>query len=338
MGIGRTLEESMQKAMRMVDPGVAGFQPANRYETMEALKQELDVPTDQRIFAIAQALHEKTLSVKEIHDITKIDHWFLRRLENIVKTWDEMETFSLADLSQDLMLEAKKNGYSDQQIAGIVKGGATEDEVRKKRIGLGIEPVTKQIDTLAAEYPAATNYLYMTYHGIENDVEPSNGGVAVLGSGAYRIGSSIEFDWCGVSAIRALRSKGYHTTMINYNPETVSTDYDECDRMYFEELNRERVLDIYNRDNCDGVVVSVGGQIPNGLAIPLAEAGVKLLGTSAKMIDNAEDRNKFSAMIDEIGVQQPRWLELTDTESAIQFAKDVGYPGTSEQKLNSPRL
>jgi hypothetical protein len=195
MGIGRTLEESMQKAMRMVDPGVAGFQPANRYETMEALKQELDVPTDRRIFAIAQALHEKTLSVKEIHEITKIDHWFLRRLENIVHCWDDMEKVSLADLSQDLLLEAKKNGYSDQQIAGIVSGGATEDEVRNKRIGLGIEPVTKQIDTLAAEYPAATNYLYMTYHGIENDVEPSNGGVAVLGSGAYRIGSSIEFDW-----------------------------------------------------------------------------------------------------------------------------------------------
>ena len=167
----------------------------------------------------------------------------------------------------------------------------------------------------------------MTYHGQENDVEAGDGGVAVIGSGAYRIGSSIEFDWCAVSAIRALRQMGYSATMINYNPETVSTDYDECDRLYFEELNRERVLDIYQRDNCKGVVVSVGGQIPNGLAIPLANAGVNLLGTSAKMIDNAEDRNKFSAMIDEIGVQQPRWLELTSADSAIEFANDVGYPG-----------
>jgi len=326
MGIGRTMEESLQKAMRMVDPSVAGFQPANRYETMEELKQELDVPTDRRIFAIAQALHEKTMTVQEIHDITKIDHWFLRRLEAIVKCWDEMEQVSLAEITPELMMEAKKLGYSDQQIAGMLKGGSTENSVREKRIGFGIEPFTKQIDTLAAEYPAATNYLYMTYHGSENDVQSSNGGVAVIGSGAYRIGSSIEFDWCGVSAIRSLRKMGYSATMINYNPETVSTDYDECDRLYFEELNRERVLDIYQRDKCDGIVVSVGGQIPNGLAIPLADAGVKLLGTSAKMIDNAEDRNKFSAMIDEIGVQQPRWLELTSSDSAIEFANDVGYP------------
>jgi carbamoyl-phosphate synthase (ammonia) len=327
MGIGRTMEESFQKAMRMVDPSVAGFQPHNRYETLEDLKHELRVPTDRRVFAIAQALHEKSLSVSEIHDISKIDHWFLRRLENIVNNWDAIENFTLAELSRDMLLEAKQVGYSDQQLSGMVKGGATEDEVRAKRISLGIEPVTKQIDTLAAEYPAATNYLYMTYNGTENDVEPSDGGVVVLGSGAYRIGSSIEFDWCGVSSIRTLRQLGYKATMINYNPETVSTDYDECDRMYFEELSRERVLDIYNRDNCAGVIVSVGGQIPNGLAIPLSDAGVKLLGTSAKMIDNAEDRNKFSDMIDEIGVQQPRWLELTSDDSAIEFANRVGYPG-----------
>jgi carbamoyl-phosphate synthase (ammonia) len=326
MSIGRTMEESLQKALRMVDPANPGFQPSDRFESMEELKEELAIPTDRRIFAIAQALHEKTLSVQEIHDITKIDQWFLRRLETIVKCWDELEQVELSKLTPELLLEAKKLGYSDQQIAGIVKGGATENSVREKRIGFGIEPVTKQIDTLAAEYPAATNYLYMTYHGTENDVESSNGGVAVIGSGAYRIGSSIEFDWCAVSAIRSLRKMGYSATMINYNPETVSTDYDECDRLYFEELSRERVLDIYQRDKCDGIVVSVGGQIPNGLAIPLANAGVKLLGTSAKMIDNAEDRNKFSAMIDEIGVQQPRWLELTSTESAIDFAKDVGYP------------
>lgn len=326
MGIGRTMEESIQKAMRQVDPSIAGFQPKNRYETMADLKRELQFPTDKRIFAIAQALHEKTLSVQDIHDITKIDLWFLRRLENIVKVWDEMETITLDEMTSDQLLEAKQMGYSDVQIAACLKEKTTEDAVRAKRISAGILPKIKAIDTLAAEYPAETNYLYMTYHGISNDVEPSNGGVVVLGSGAYRIGSSIEFDWCGVSAIRTLRNMGYSATMINYNPETVSTDYDECDRLYFEELSRERVLDIYQYDKSDGCIVSVGGQIPNGLALPLDKAGVKLLGTSAAMIDNAEDRNKFSAMIDEIGVQQPAWSELTSAQSALDFASKVGYP------------
>ena len=326
MSIGRTIEETLQKAIRMVDPANPGFEPSHRYDTMEDLKQALEVPTDQRIFAIAQAMHEKTLSVAEIHDMTKIDHWFLRRLEAIVMTWDRMEKVTLDEMTSDLMIEAKKNGYSDIQIARAVKGGSEEDAVRTKRIGMGIEPVTKQIDTLAGEVPAETNYLYMTYHGTENDVEPSDGGVIVLGSGAYRIGSSIEFDWCGVSAIRTLRKMGYKSTVINYNPETVSTDYDECDRLYFEELSRERVLDIYNRDKADGVIVSVGGQIPNGLALPLDAAGVKLLGTPAAMIDNAEDRHKFSDTLDEIGVQQPRWRDLTTVESAMEFAADVGYP------------
>lgn len=326
MSIGRTIEETLQKAMRMVDPAVPGFEPKHIYDNLDDLKKELAVPTDQRLFAIAQALHEKTMTVSEIHDITKIDHWFLRRTEAIVKTWDKMEHVTLDGMSADLMMEAKKNGYSDNQIGRALKGGATEDAVRAKRIGMGIEPVTKQIDTLAGEVPADTNYLYMTYHGQENDVEPANGGMIVLGSGCYRIGSSIEFDWCGVSAIRTLRQLGYQSTMINYNPETVSTDYDECDRLYFEELSRERVLDIYNRDKSDGVVVSVGGQIPNGLAIPLADAGVNLLGTPAAMIDNAEDRFKFSAAMDEIGVQQPRWRELSSVDNALDFANDVGYP------------
>jgi carbamoyl-phosphate synthase (ammonia) len=325
MGIGRTMEESFQKALRMVDPAIKGFQPRYEY-TMDELKQELAVPTDRRVYAIAQALYEKSLTVDEIHEITKIDHWFLRRLENIVKTWDKMTETSLQDMSLDLVKEAKLNGYSDIQIGEAVKGGASEDDVRSKRIEAGIVPVTKQIDTLAAEFPADTNYLYMTYHGTENDVAPAGGGVMVLGSGAYRIGSSIEFDWCGVSAIRALRGMGYKATMVNYNPETVSTDYDECDRLYFEELSRERVLDIYQRDNADGVIISVGGQIPNGLALPLDGAGVKILGTPAAMIDNAEDRKKFSNALDEIGVQQPRWSELTSTESALDFAKEVGYP------------
>jgi len=325
MSIGRTCEESIQKAMRMIDPSISGFQPKFRY-TDEELREELAVPTDRRIYAIAQAMHDKTMTVSEIHDITKIDHWFLRRLEEIVKTWTKMEAVTLDGMSLDLMMEAKKNGYSDKQIAQCLQGEPAEDDVRAKRVGADITPFTKQIDTLAAEYPASTNYLYMTYHGMDHDVEPAGGGVIVLGSGAYRIGSSIEFDWCGVSAIRSLRKMGYQSTIINYNPETVSTDYDECDRLYFEELSRERVLDIYERDTSDGVIVSVGGQIPNGLAIPLHEAGVKLLGTPADMIDNAEDRNRFSAMIDEIGVQQPRWQELTSVDSALAFAKDVGYP------------
>lgn len=325
MAVGRTQEESLQKALRMVDPSIRGFQPRERL-TEEELRHELANPTDKRVYAIAQALHDKSMHVDEIHEITKIDHWFLRRLENIVKTWDKMEQFSLDDMSEDLMIEAKKNGYSDIQISQCLKGDIDEDAVRTKRKNLGIKPWTKQIDTLAAEYPAETNYLYMTYHGSEDDVQGADGGVIVLGSGAYRIGSSIEFDWCGVSCIRALRNLGYKSTMINYNPETVSTDYDECDLLYFEELSRERVLDIYERDNSDGVIVSVGGQIPNGLAIPLDKAGAHIMGTSAKMIDNAEDRNKFSDMIDEIGVQQPRWMELTTAESAYEFARDVGYP------------
>lgn len=326
MSIGRTLEESFQKALRMVDPAIKGFQPRKRWETLEDLKYELAHPTDQRVYAIAQAMHDESLTVDEIHDISNIDHWFLRRLEEIVKNHKKFKSVTLAEMTDEMMLEAKKNGFSDIQIAESVKGGATEDEVRSKRLAAEIKPSTKQIDTLAAEYPAATNYLYMTYHGQEDDVDSANGGVIVLGSGAYRIGSSIEFDWCGVSAIRTLRQLGYQSTMINYNPETVSTDYDECDRLYFEELSRERVMDIYEKDKSDGVIVSVGGQIPNGLALPLDKAGVKLLGTPAAMIDNAEDRQKFSDMIDEIGVQQPRWQELTSTDEALAFAKEVGYP------------
>mmetsp|Transcript_28128 Transcript_28128/g.59386 ORF Transcript_28128/g.59386 Transcript_28128/m.59386 type:complete len:1531 (+) Transcript_28128:110-4702(+) len=324
MSIGRTMEESLQKAIRMVDPSNAGFQPKARFETMDDLLQELKVPTDRRIFAIAQAMHEKTLSVQEIHDITKIDHWFLRRCEAIVKTGDAMKGKTLEDMDQAMLMEAKKNGYSDQQIAAYIN--ATEDDVRAKRKSFDIIPRTKQIDTLAAEYPADTNYLYTTYHGMEDDVESANGGVMVLGSGAYRIGSSIEFDWCGVSAIRTLRQMGKKAIMVNYNPETVSTDYDECDRLYFDELSGERIRDIYEKDNAEGVVVSVGGQIPNGLAIPLDNAGVNIMGTPAKMIDNAEDRMKFSDMIDEIGVQQPRWRELTSVDSALDFASNVGYP------------
>lgn len=325
MGIGRTMEESFQKALRMVDPSNKGFYPRYRF-SQEQLVEELTVPTDRRIHAVAQALYDKSLTVEEIHEMTKIDQWFLRRCESIVKTWDKMSQISLDEVSIDLLKEAKMNGFSDVQISQAVKNEVSEDDVRIKRQSAGIIPKTKQIDTLAAEFPADTNYLYMTYHGTDDDVDSANGGIVVLGSGAYRIGSSIEFDWCGVSAIRALRDMGYYATMVNYNPETVSTDYDECDRLYFEELSRERVLDIYEIDKSDGVVVSVGGQIPNGLAIPLDKAGVKILGTAAAMIDNAEDRKKFSSALDEIGVQQPRWSELSSLDSALAFANDVGYP------------
>lgn len=326
MGIGRTMEESLQKAIRMVDPSIQGFEPRFQFDTLESLEKEFHTPTDRRIYAIASALRQKCMTVDEIHNITKINHWFLRRCENIVETWNKMSHLSLRDMTKDLMIEAKKNGYSDNQIAMSLHGDLAEENVRKKRLSYGIIPYTKQIDTLAAEFPAKTNYLYMTYHGSENDVESAESGVVVLGSGAYRIGSSIEFDWCGVSAIRALRSMGYKATMINYNPETVSTDYDECDRLYFEELSQERILDIYDRDKVDGVIVSVGGQIPNGLALPLDKLGVKILGTPPAMIDNAEDRKKFSKALDEIGINQPLWNELTNTESALEFANSVGYP------------
>jgi len=326
MGIGRTVEESFQKALRMVDPAIPGFQKHGKF-THEELLTELKKPTDKRVFAIAQALHEGTMTVPEIHDITKIDHWFLRRCENIVSTWKKIEGKNLQELDQVLMTEVKQRGYSDLQTCtalGLTKD--SEDDVRTHRKSMGIVPVTKQIDTLAAEFPADTNYLYTSYHGTENDIPAGGGGVVVLGSGAYRIGSSIEFDWCGVSAIRALRDMGKKSTMINYNPETVSTDYDECDKLYFDELSRERILDIYERDQAEGVIISVGGQIPNNLAVPLDSAGVKILGTTADMIDNAEDRNRFSAALDEIGVQQPKWMEATNVESALEFAEEVEYP------------
>ena len=327
MGIGRTVEESFQKALRMIDPAISGFQPRFNF-SKEDLIRELTKPTDKRVFAIAQALHEESMTVDEIHKCSNIDHWFIRRCENIVKCWKSVEKTSLDSLDKELLQYSKMLGYSDIQLAQCLKlprdSGA--DSVREKRLKLKITPNVKQIDTLAAEFPAETNYLYMTYHGFDDDVGGDDGSVIVLGSGAYRIGSSIEFDWCGVSSIRALRDMGYKSTMINYNPETVSTDYDECDKLYFEELSKERILDIYHRDSAKGVIISVGGQIPNNLALPLDKANVNILGTSAAMIDNAEDRNKFSAALDEIGVQQPAWEHMTSMESASSFACKVGYP------------
>ncbi|KAA6314357.1 Carbamoyl-phosphate synthase large chain, partial [termite gut metagenome] len=272
-------------------------------------------------------------TVEQVHELTKIDKWFLQKLINIVKTADELESLSDTNsLPDSLLLRAKQQGFSDFQIARSLWKDAMEDShinvVRQYRMKLGITPVVKQIDTLAAEYPAQTNYLYLTYNGIANDVTylGDHKSIVVLGSGAYRIGSSVEFDWCGVQALNSIRKEGWRSVMINYNPETVSTDYDMCDRLYFDELTFERVMDIIELENPHGVIVSTGGQIPNNLAMRLDGQGVHILGTTAKSIDNAENREKFSAMLDRIGVDQPRWRELTSMEDIHEFVDEVGFP------------
>jgi carbamoyl-phosphate synthase (ammonia) len=342
MSIGRTWEESMQKALRMVDSNVEGFEPRGDWSAPGALETELTRPTDKRVYAIAHAFRHKLYTVDQLHEMTKIDRWFLSRLFDINTQGDRIAGAAyLSALSPADLRRAKQMGFSDRQIAARLVGLAppapgastkktharpTYADVRRARIAAGVTPWVKQIDTLAAEYPAATNYLYMTYHGSEHDVTFGDRGIMVLGSGTYRIGSSVEFDWCAVSAIRTLRSEGRKTIVVNYNPETVSTDYDECDRLYFEELSVERVLDIYEAEAADGVIVSVGGQIPNNLALPLASHGVKLLGTSADSIDAAEDRSRFSALMDSVGVRQPAWRALTSVDDATSFARSVGYP------------
>eukprot|EP01038_Epipyxis_sp_PR26KG_P004965 gene4965-6940_t len=329
MAIGRTWEESIQKAMRMVDPNVKGFEPRGEKLTKEEILAEFHRPTDKRIFAIAQALDSGEISAEDITLESNIDPWFIARLKNINNYRKSVANKELNTVNPKEMLEGKKLGFSDVQLAGLLKNSSekiNDDIVRAYRLKQGIQPFVKQIDTLAAEYPAQTNYLYMTYHGDEHDVKGDSESKIVLGSGSYRIGSSVEFDWCGVSTIRSLRTMGFRSTMINYNPETVSTDYDECDQLYFEELSKERVLDVYHRENSSGVVVSMGGQIPNNLALPLYRAGVKVLGTSPTMIDKAEDREKFSRIIDELKLQQAEWKELADLPSALRFADKVGYP------------
>lgn len=332
MAIGRTFEEAIQKGLRMINIGMHGF-VANKPLEMEDLDYALSNPTDKRIFCIAQAF-EKGYTIDQIHDLTKIDRWFLQRLSYIFKCGQKIaESSTIQALPLDLLLHAKKNGFSDYQIACLVSKDADRadsitKEVRKLRKANGIVPCVKQIDTLAAEYPAQTNYLYITYHGTENDVKylGDKKSVIVLGSGAYRIGSSVEFDWCSVNALQTVRKEGYRSVMINYNPETVSTDYDMCDRLYFDELTFERVMDIIELENPHGVILSMGGQIPNNLAIPLDEAKVNILGTTAQNIDNAEDRHKFSSMLDRIGVDQPRWKELTSLQNIKEFIDEVGYP------------
>ena len=332
MAIGRTFEEAIQKGLRMIGQGMHGF-VENKELVIEDIDKALQEPTDKRVFVISEAFRAG-YTIDQIHDLTKIDKWFLQKLMNIVNTAKELDsTDSLEALSSDLLRKAKVQGFSDFQIArAVLKNGNDMEKamlkVRAYRKSFNILPVVKQIDTLAAEYPAQTNYLYLTYSGITNDVHylGDHRSIVVLGSGAYRIGSSVEFDWCGVNALNTIRKEGWRSVMINYNPETVSTDYDMCDRLYFDELTFERVLDILELENPHGVIVSTGGQIPNNLAMRLDEQNINILGTSAKSIDNAEDRNKFSAMLDRIGVDQPAWRELTSMEDINDFVAEVGFP------------
>jgi carbamoyl-phosphate synthase large subunit len=322
MAIGRTFEESFQKAIRQVDPKYLGFQG----DKFENLDETLRNPTDRRWLAVGQAMIHEGYSVDKVHDLTKIDKWFLYKLENLVDCLSEMkEVGSLFGIQHELMMKAKKMGFSDKQIALCVN--STEDEVRARRKRFGIRPWVKKIDTLAAEFPADTNYLYTTYNATSHDVTFDDHGIVILGSGVYRIGSSVEFDWCAVNATLSLRSMGKKTVMINYNPETYSTDFDTADKLYFEELSYERVMDIYELESASGVVVSVGGQLPQNIALRLQETGgAKILGTDPKDIDKAEDRHKFSQILDSIGVDQPAWKELTSVSEAETFAESVGYP------------
>ena len=331
MSIGRTFEEAIQKGLRMIGQGMHGF-VENKELKIADIDNALREPTDKRIFVISKAMHAG-YTVDQIHSLTKIDKWFLYKLQNIMETSKELHTYNvLQTVPAALLHKAKRQGFSDFQIARAI--GFDEDveqaslKVRAYRKTLGIIPVVSQIDTLAAEYPAQTNYLYLTYSGTEDDMEYAGDkrSVVVLGSGAYRIGSSVEFDWCGVQALDTIRREGYRSVMINYNPETVSTDYDICDRLYFDELTFERVMDIIEKENPHGVIVSTGGQIPNNLALRLDSQGVHILGTSAASIDNAEDRDKFSAMLDRIGVDQPEWRSLTSMKDIAAFIDKVGFP------------
>ncbi|XP_067844338.1 carbamoyl-phosphate synthase [ammonia], mitochondrial [Heptranchias perlo] len=327
MAIGRTFEESFQKALRMCHPSVEGFVPRlpmkKSWSDDVDLQKDLAVPSINRIYSLAKALHSG-ISVDEIYDLTAIDKWFLYRLKRIVLLEKELSQQNSESITDELLLKAKQDGFSDRQIGDCL--GLTELDARKLRIHRNIKPQVKQIDTLAAEYPAITNYLYSTYHGLEHDLEFNDHGVMVLGCGPYHIGSSVEFDWCAVSSIRTLRQLGRKTVVVNHNPETVSTDFDECDRLYFEELSLERILDIYEQEGCNGSIISVGGQIPNNLAVPLYKYGVNILGTNPMQIDRAEDRAVFSAVLDELNISQAPWTAVNTLDDALSFAETVGYP------------
>ncbi|MDP4277998.1 MAG: carbamoyl-phosphate synthase (glutamine-hydrolyzing) large subunit [Bacteroidota bacterium] len=331
MAIGRTFEEAFQKGLRMIQQGMHGF-VGNKELYTKDLEKDLNEPTDRRVFFLSQAF-ESGYTIDQIHELTKIDRWFLQKLHHIMMLAKDVKACKQpGDIPVDLLKNLKQNGFSDYQIARImVEKGDPEDladAIRTYRKEKGIVPVVKQIDTLAGEFPAQTNYLYLTYNGSANDVTylGDHQSVIVLGSGAYRIGSSVEFDWCSVNALNTIRKEGYRSVMINYNPETVSTDYDMCDRLYFDELSFERVLDIIELENPMGVIVSVGGQIPNNLSVRLDAAGVNLLGTTAKSIDNAEDRHLFSSMLDRLGIDQPAWKELKTLKDVNQFVDAVGFP------------
>ena len=334
MSIGRTFEEAIQKGLRMIGQGMHGF-VENKELIIPDVDKALHEPTDKRIFVISKAMRQG-YTVERIHELTMIDNWFLERLRGILDTAEEIETYSrLEDVPEDLMRTAKEQGFSDFQIARAVLKKAMNDdpdrmvlEVRALRKKYGIVPYVKQIDTLAAEYPAQTNYLYLTYNAVAHDLDYNDKGrsVVVLGSGAYRIGSSVEFDWCSVNALTTVRKSGWRSVMINYNPETVSTDYDMCDRLYFDELTFERVMDILDLECPHGVILSTGGQIPQNLATRLDEQRINVLGTQPKDVDNAEDRHKFSSMLDELGIDQPRWREMTSLNDIYGFVDEVGYP------------
>ena len=333
MAIGRNFEEAIQKGLRMIGQGMHGF-VENKELEIDDIDAALREPTDKRVFVISKAMH-KGYTVDHIHELTKIDKWFLEKLQHIIDIDEAMKKCNINTLDKELLRTAKVYGFTDFQIARAV---GLEDElksmrkaslvVRNRRKNYGILPVVKQIDTLAAEYPAQTNYLYVTYAGVKSDItfENDKRSIIVLGSGAYRIGSSVEFDWCGVQALNTIRKEGYRSVMINYNPETVSTDYDMCDRLYFDELTFERVMDIIDLEQPNGVIVSTGGQIPNNLAVLLDEQHVPILGTKAQDIDNAEDRAKFSQMLTNNGINQPEWSALTSMEDIDRFIERVGFP------------
>ncbi|KAF2719359.1 bifunctional carbamoylphosphate synthetase/aspartate transcarbamylase [Polychaeton citri CBS 116435] len=322
MAIGRTFEEAIQKAIRAVDPSNQGFNETAALMSLD-IDTELQTPSDQRMFALANAMHNG-YDVEKIFQMTKIDRWFLTRLKGLSDFGKTMKTYSIDSITDGLFRQAKELGFSDSQLAKF--WSSNEGSVRRARLEAGITPVVKQIDTVAAEFPAFTNYLYMTYNGSESDVTFNDQGVMVLGSGVYRIGSSVEFDWCSVRTVRTLRENGHKTVMVNYNPETVSTDYDEADRLYFENITLETVLDIYHLERSSGVILSMGGQTPNNISLPLYRSNVKIFGTSPEMIDSAENRYKFSRMLDRIKVDQPEWKELTSTEEAKVFCNKVKYP------------
>ena len=334
MAIGRTFEEAIQKGLRMIGQGMHGF-VENKELKIADIDAALREPTDKRIFVISKAMHLPEYDIDKIHALTKIDKWFLEKLQHIIDIDEQLKKYNVNTLEESLLRQAKVYGFTDFQIARAI---GLENEcrnmheasllVRNRRKQFGITPVVKQIDTLAAEYPAQTNYLYVTYSGVASDIQYENDkkSIIVLGSGAYRIGSSVEFDWCGVQALNTIRKEGWRSVMINYNPETVSTDYDMCDRLYFDELTFERVMDIIDMEAPHGVIVSTGGQIPNNLAVHLDEQRVNILGTQAKDIDGAEDRAKFSQMLNELGVNQPEWSALTSMDDINQFVERVGFP------------